>query len=84
MLIVVAIAKVGSVPSHVIGACGVADENSAGELFRQRLESTAIFACGTYHEIGPTWTGSRGRTHRLDYVCLSEALHCSVVGAAAL
>ena len=66
-------ARVGSITSPSIGACGKADENDNGARMRIFLQCQGMCAVNTMCAggCGPTWTGSRGHKARLDYIGIS-------------
>jgi hypothetical protein len=65
-------ARVGSVASPCFGQAGPELENSNGTIFREHLEAQSLRADNTWHDIGSTWTSSRGLSSRIDYVSSSR------------
>lgn len=59
----------------VIEAAGEVEpdvEDEAGTNFRRSLEDTGLVALNTHWASGPTlWNYLRGRTSRIDYLCVS-------------
>ena len=69
-------AKLGSITSQSVGACGSEEENDNGSRTRLFLQCQGLCAVNTMcvSGCGPTWTGSRGHKARLDYIGLSMSM----------
>lgn len=58
---------------QAIGECEPDIEGEAGTNFRRALEDAGMVALNTYWPSGPTfWNYVRGRTSRIDYLCVSS------------
>lgn len=53
-------------------------ENDNGDSFRPCLSSLHIIPTNTFVSSHPTWFGTKGHQHRIDYVCLSASLALSL------
>lgn len=75
-------ARVGSLVSDSFGSCCPAKECKGGYSFRSWMEPRSIVAINTLYGGGPTWTGSRGHKHRIDYVVVQQKCipTCSDIG----
>lgn len=62
-------AEVGSNACSAIGTMNPDCENDNGARFRDFLLENNMVAVNTFAGGGPTWVGSRGHPHRIDYVC---------------
>ena len=62
--------RVGSVCSAAVGGCEPDAENENGKFLRSCLTIRNLADVNTFHQAGPTWTGSRGHGHRIDYICV--------------
>ena len=78
IVLVDANARVGSLPSNVLGPAGAEEENIAGECFHQWLFDNNLLLPQTFeqHHQGDhtTWTHSSGSTARLDYIAIDSTL----------
>ena len=63
-------ARVGSIVISSIGCAEAASENENGSRLRHCLSTTGLFAVGSFHIAGFTWTSSFRTRHRIDYIGL--------------
>ena len=73
-------AKVGSVGSPNIGSVQPDIENDNGAFMRVMLAEIQLAAVNTYFEAGPTWTGTRGAQHRIDFILVSISILPNIEG----
>ena len=66
--------RVGEVKSPMVGQHNKEKENYPGQCFRLCIESNHLKAMNTFFDKKPTWFHIDGTGHRIDYVCLCEAL----------
>ena len=71
-------ARVGSLPSDVLGTAGAEEENIAGECFHQWLFDMNLLLPQTFDQYNQgdhtTWTHSSGSAARLDYIAIDQHL----------
>ena len=70
-------ARVGSIARSFIGSKDVGEEDENGAGLSEFAESAGIHLENTYHPLGRTWVHTSGSESRIDYVGLTEKLHCT-------